>query len=1172
MKKFHFLFVLLTAFSLNAVRITEFMASNDHTIKDSYGDSSDWIELYNDGDTFSLSGWTLTDDAKKPQKWHFPDTNFFAGTYMLVWASDRKISIPGEEMHTGFKLSASGEYLGLLDPTGAVVSEFSPKFPQQYEDISYGVGCYSTTSHIMLRNTNTFCKAFVPTDGDIDNIWFDKTFDDSSWKVGNSGVGYETNPGQTYDFTPFIGLDILNEMYLINPSAYIRMPFELEEKNDLKKLTLRMLYKDGFVAYLNGVEVTRVNAPGEVYWNSTSSSYHTDEDALVFEDIDISEHITLLNKGYNVLCIQGLAESISNSNFLVDAQLLGEEVEHIEFLDVGYFSQATPNVINGPAYENWLQPLTFSHDSGFYEQPFLLVITSPDKGTTIRYTTDGTEPTTEYGTVYSQGIQINKTTILRIGVFKDGSVSQRPVAKTYVFLDDVIAQADGERPGEQWPSEPVKKQVLDYGMDTRITRSAEYGPLMKDAFKQIPMLSIVISPGNLFNASTGIYVNPGQDGRSWERYAQLNYLTHDGSEGFNVGCGLRIRGGASRHADNAKHSFRLFFRSEYGDSKLLYPIFGDEGASSFDKVDLRTAQNWSWSRTNGNDPRHNIMCREVFSRDLQREMGEPYTRSRYFHLLLNGHYWGLYQYQERSEENFAKIYFGGEKEDFDVIKTSDHKAYASNGSMDALKTLWQMTTNGFTEETYNIAIGRNPDGTRNSAYPVLLDPTNLADYVIIYNFVGSKDGPLTGGNNRLNNLYMIYNRAHSSGFKFFCHDFEHALVSNYLLADLTVYITTGETDLNLFNPRYLHQKLCDVESYRRVFQSRVSRHYFNNGILTLNNSINLFMQRANEIDLAIICESARWGDARTDYKEYQPFTKNEHWIAELKWITGTCFRTRYNRNLTQYRNHGWYPNATPPTITPNGGRVVPGTRVTLRGNDNLKYTIDGSDPFTSLTAVIYTEPIIVDRPMEIRCCLDPDFSDDPLDVSAKFTLDEDNPLIVTELMYMPFGPDRGSNFTANDYEFIELYNNSNRAYYPDGQVVTGGVNFVFSNGSSKIEPGEYVLIVSNLEAFSNRYNTNDLHIAGTYEGNLSDNGDHIYLSNYDFSFSGFWYDGARGLGRSIVSQDYDISLDQYSNKNAWKLSGEPYGSPGRKDIPEPSFLITYLLIILGARGFFLKLR
>jgi len=44
--------------------ISEFMASNSGTLDDEDGQSSDWVELYNAGDTaLNLDGWHLTEDA-----------------------------------------------------------------------------------------------------------------------------------------------------------------------------------------------------------------------------------------------------------------------------------------------------------------------------------------------------------------------------------------------------------------------------------------------------------------------------------------------------------------------------------------------------------------------------------------------------------------------------------------------------------------------------------------------------------------------------------------------------------------------------------------------------------------------------------------------------------------------------------------------------------------------------------------------------------------------------------------------------------------------------------------------------------------------------------------------------------------------------------------------------
>ena len=159
-------------------------------------------------------------------------------------------------------------------------------------------------------------------------------------------------------------------------------------------------------------------------------------------------------------------------------------------------------------------------------------------------------------------------------------------------------------------------------------------------------------------------MNAGGSGRNWERPASFELLNPDASLGFQIDGGVRVRGGFSRSDGNPKHAFRLFFRRDYGEGKLRFPLFGDEGTDEFDNVDLRTSQNYSWSFQN--DSRNNFL-RDVWSRDIQHEMGQPYTRSRFYHLYINGVYWGLFQTQERAEASFAEAYFGGDKEDYDVI-------------------------------------------------------------------------------------------------------------------------------------------------------------------------------------------------------------------------------------------------------------------------------------------------------------------------------------------------------------------------------------------------------------------------------------------------------------------------------------------------------------------------
>ncbi len=126
----------------SSIIINEFVASNDNGLEDEDGDTEDWLELLNTGDTpVSLLGWALTDDPLLAAKWVFPDVSLEAGQYLVVFASGKDLKpTDGSNLHTNFGLGASGEYLALFDADGAPTSSvFDPGFPEQEADYSYGL-------------------------------------------------------------------------------------------------------------------------------------------------------------------------------------------------------------------------------------------------------------------------------------------------------------------------------------------------------------------------------------------------------------------------------------------------------------------------------------------------------------------------------------------------------------------------------------------------------------------------------------------------------------------------------------------------------------------------------------------------------------------------------------------------------------------------------------------------------------------------------------------------------------------------------------------------------------------------------------------------------------------------------------------------------------------------
>jgi len=124
--------------------INELMASNSSTIHDSQGQYDDWIEIYNFGNTaVDIGGMYLTDDLTVPTRWQIPDATIItAGGYLLIWADNPVPSeVEGDTadagLHANFKLSSAGEEIGLFDTDGGTLID-SITFGQQTTDISYG--------------------------------------------------------------------------------------------------------------------------------------------------------------------------------------------------------------------------------------------------------------------------------------------------------------------------------------------------------------------------------------------------------------------------------------------------------------------------------------------------------------------------------------------------------------------------------------------------------------------------------------------------------------------------------------------------------------------------------------------------------------------------------------------------------------------------------------------------------------------------------------------------------------------------------------------------------------------------------------------------------------------------------------------------------------------------
>lgn len=412
--------------------ITEFLAGNDSILADEDGDYSDWIEIFNPAPTtLDLSGYYLTDEATNLAKWRIPTpVTLNPSAFLVLFASDKDRALAGSQLHTNFKLNKAGEYLALVAPDGVtVVDEYSPAFPVQFSDASYGLAQLGSTSDETLIEVGASCTALVPTSNTLGTSWTNHDFNPIGWTLGNTGVGYERSSG--YD--SLLGLDVESAMYNQNGSVYMRIPFNLTDPDEITALELQIQYDDGFVAYLNGVRVGGANDPVAPLYNSLSTGENLDQDAVNFESFPLNQHLSQLREGANVLAIQGLNRTLNSSDMLIRPRLIGTRLTNPELGGPGYFLNPSPGAPNGVEQGLPASEVSISEASKTFISPFQVTLGGGATGQTIRYTLDRSAPTAT-SSAYSGPLTISNSTQLRARLFGSNNSSGPIAMASYLRL------------------------------------------------------------------------------------------------------------------------------------------------------------------------------------------------------------------------------------------------------------------------------------------------------------------------------------------------------------------------------------------------------------------------------------------------------------------------------------------------------------------------------------------------------------------------------------------------------------------------------------------------------------------------------------------------------------------------------------------------------------------
>lgn len=1202
------------------VVIHEFLAENSGGLTDQDGQHSDWIELKNtDAAPADLSGWYLTDDAANLTKWQFPATNLPAGGYLTVFASSKDRSVAGQELHTNFGLAKAGEFLALVMPNGmTIASSFSP-YPEQFEDISYGTGANSSsTGSESLVGALSSLKVLLPTAANVavDDHWREIGFNDSAWLAGSRSVGFDRN-SDGIALAGFIGRTLtVAEMDSTDAtpqfSAYVRFPFNVTDKDQLASLQLDMRFDDGFIAYLNGREIQRVNfAEDFVYtqpqWNSYSGIQTTSstsgaanrigeaDDVITF---DLTPYLPELVNGTNVLAFHAVnsnSTSSSNTNrldFLVEPVLTATRATAVAA--DSYMVAPTPGDDNGLGTLGFVSDIKFSVGRGFYTTAQSVEITTDTPGATIRYTTDGSVPTLTNGSTYAAPINVAATTTIRAATFKTGFTPTNVDTQTYIFLGDVILQsaADVTQPYATWGHDKEDSDSnsgynlddeSDWAMDPDIVAGNE--AVVKNALLSIPTMSVVMDWNDLFGGTPlpgtfpgtttvaptpqGIYIM----GRSSERSTSLEFINPGtATDQFQIDAAIEIQGHSSPTRWNSdKLSFQVKFKQPYGSTKLEYPLFagspdGHNAATEFDTLILDAMFNYAWIHANtaAQSNYARFVTDQVVS-DLQNAArGGDAPHGKYVHLYLNGLYWGLYNVHERPDDAFAAENYGGNKSDYYVIKHAnndiDHEFTWVEGGL-AAEQAYQALLDA---SRLNMTVTANYN-----AVAGMLDVDEFIDYMIVHYYAGG------GADWSHNNWYATFNAVDPSGkWRFHAWDQEHAFPTTdndaaepnpdwNEFSDLT-----GKDDLEA--PTELFRNLIANSEFKLRFSDRVQALMHNGGALTEAAAQAAYVARLAEIDQAIIGESARWGDNRfsTD-----PYTRQD-WIdvnldnstGDHKAVVPDFFPVRTGVVLADFSGAGWLQSLAAPEFNNYGGEVIPGFDLTITkpaGSPvaaEIYYTTDGSDPrlvggAANPAAAHSAGPITIDiaAPQRILARIKNGTEWSPL-IDATFTLPELSPVRITELHYHP--ADHLGVADPDDLEFIELLNTGSQAVSLAGLQLTQFATSPYTFGSINLAAGERIVVARTPATFQSVYGTS-INLAPTGYGtaSLSNSGERIALVGpFGETLQDFTYDDNAPWptspdGSGPSLEIIDPLADPETPAN-WRASSSAGGSPGTSGVLE----------------------
>ena len=382
------------------IKISEIAPKNHIGLTDSFGETSDWIELHNTSDTeVNLKGYKLSDSAEEPYAWSFPDVTVESGGYIYVFCSGRDVE-KGDEIHSDFVLSSKSGTVVLARPDGGIVDhvEYSGvETNESYADDENGNFTATPWQTPGFANTVDGYEKYAETLKMPSGLIINEVM------VGNEKYCAH-NGGRYYDWI---------ELYNASDADIDLSEYTLsKELSDLGAFTLPQ-------RTLRPGEYALVMCSGDETLSTSSyihANFKIDNDG---EELFLSKNDTVVDSVYfsNIRAGYSFGRSSLGNGFY-------------------NLSQPTPGYVNGMGIRQVSSaPFTDTAEGVYNNVANVKVALSAFGDATVYYTTDCTEPTYT-STQYLGELTLDKTTVVKAVAYEKGKLPSAVVTLSYIVNEN----------------------------------------------------------------------------------------------------------------------------------------------------------------------------------------------------------------------------------------------------------------------------------------------------------------------------------------------------------------------------------------------------------------------------------------------------------------------------------------------------------------------------------------------------------------------------------------------------------------------------------------------------------------------------------------------------------------------------------------------------------------